>query len=85
MTDGEAPSFDAPETAALRHEFRQVAERHIDALPAQYRIVFVLRRLEGYKHGEIARHLGISVSAVEKHMVRAIGHLSTEMGKRHAS
>lgn len=45
------------------------------SLPERTRTVFVLRRLEGYKHSEIAAHLGISVSAVEKHMVRAISHL----------
>jgi RNA polymerase sigma-70 factor (ECF subfamily) len=55
------------------------------SLPERTRTVFVLRRLEGQRHAEIARHLGISVSAVEKHMVRAIRHLSAEMEKRHGA
>lgn len=55
------------------------------SLPERTRSVFVLRRLEGWRHAEIARHLGISVSAVEKHMVRAIRHLGAEMEKRDAS
>lgn len=55
------------------------------ALPERTRTVFVLRRLEGWRFAEIARHLGISVSAAEKHMVRAIRHLAAEMEKRDAS
>lgn len=54
-------------------------------LPERTRTVFVLRRLEGYRYQDIAAHLGISVSAVEKHMVRAIEHLSLEMEKRRGS
>jgi RNA polymerase sigma factor (sigma-70 family) len=55
------------------------------ALPERTRTVFILRRLEGLKFQDIASRLGISVSAVEKHMVRAIHHLSLEMEKRRGS
>ena len=48
-------------------------------LPERTRNVFVLRRLEGLPYGEIARRLGLSVSAVEKHMVRAMRLLSASM------
>jgi RNA polymerase sigma-70 factor (ECF subfamily) len=51
------------------------------SLPERTRTVFVLRRLEGYSYREIAAHLGISVSAVEKHLVRALQHLSAEREK----
>jgi RNA polymerase sigma-70 factor (ECF subfamily) len=40
-------------------------------LPERTRTVFILRRMEGMKFAEISARLGISVSAVEKHMVRA--------------
>jgi RNA polymerase sigma-70 factor (ECF subfamily) len=52
------------------------------SLPERTRTVFILRRLEGKKFREIAAHLNISVSAVEKHMLRAIQHLTQEMEKR---
>jgi len=55
------------------------------SLPERTRTVFILRRLEGQQYRYIARHLGISVSAVEKHMVRAIQHLSLEIEKRRGS
>ncbi|UYY58031.1 RNA polymerase sigma factor [Sphingomonas sp. S2-65] len=41
-------------------------------LPERTRTIFILRRLEGMRHKEIAVRLGISVSAVEKHVVRAM-------------
>lgn len=40
------------------------------------RDVFVLHRLEHLKYTEIAGMLGVSVSAVEKHMSKALAHLA---------
>ena len=54
-------------------------------LPERTRTVFILRRLEGRRFQDIATDLGISVSAVEKHMVRAIHQLSLEMEKHRGS
>ena len=44
-------------------------------LPERTRAVFLLRRLEGMSYSEIAIRLGVSVSAAEKHMLRAVRHL----------
>ena len=49
-------------------------------LPERTRHVFILRRLERLPHGEIAVRLGLSVSAVEKHMLRATRHLLARTG-----
>lgn len=46
------------------------------------RQVFVLCRIEGMKYSEAARRLGVSVSAVEKHMMKAIAHLANRLGDR---
>lgn len=48
-------------------------------LPQRTQTIFVLRRLEGMKYSDIARRLGISVSAVEKQMVRAMSYLTERM------
>jgi len=48
-------------------------------LPERPRTIFVLRRLEGMRYADIAQRLGISVSAVEKHMTRAVAHLMERM------
>lgn len=45
-------------------------------LPERTRHVFLLARLERMRHAEIGRRLGISVSTVEKHVVKALVHLS---------
>jgi RNA polymerase sigma-70 factor (ECF subfamily) len=52
----------------------------LQALPERTRIIFVLRRIEGWKYQEIAAHYGISVSAVEKHVERAVERLVAQMG-----
>jgi RNA polymerase sigma factor (sigma-70 family) len=44
-------------------------------LPERTRNCFILARLEHMRHAEIAQRLGISVSAVEKHVVKAMAHL----------
>ena len=49
----------------------------LNQLPERTRTIFVLRRLEGMRYLEISKRLSISVSAVEKHMVRAVAHLAT--------
>ena len=54
----------------------KAALRAVDRLPERTRTIFVLRRLEAMPYRDIADRLGISVSAVEKHMVRAVTHLA---------
>ena len=70
-----------PERVLQGKEDLHAATAALLSLPERTRTVFILRRLEGQKYRDIATHLGISVSAVEKHMVRAIQHLSLEMEK----
>jgi RNA polymerase sigma-70 factor (ECF subfamily) len=60
------------------------ALRRVDAalwqLSERTRDVFVLNRLEQMKNREIATMLGISESAVEKHVTKALAHLAREIG-----
>jgi len=46
-------------------------EAAIELLPPRCRNVFLLHRIDGMSYSEISKRLGISVSAVEKHMARA--------------
>ncbi|MFC4309121.1 RNA polymerase sigma factor [Steroidobacter flavus] len=46
----------------------------LNELPAACREAFVLNKLQGLDHRVIAQRLGISVSMVEKHVMRALGH-----------
>ncbi len=45
------------------------------------RDVFILIRLEQMKQSAVAEMLGISVSAVEKHLVKALAHLARRAGQ----
>jgi RNA polymerase sigma factor (sigma-70 family) len=74
-----------PERILGGEEELQAATMVLLQLPERTRTVFVLRRLEGWKFQDIAAHLGISVSAVEKHMVRAVHQLSLDREKRRGS
>lgn len=51
----------------------------LDDLPPRCQQVFLLHRYEGLTYGAIARQLGISVSAVEKQMMRALLHFGTRL------
>lgn len=70
-----------PERVLRGKEELNAAVAALLVLPERTRTVFLLRRLEGYSYRDIAAHLGISVSAVEKHLVKAVTHLSKEKEK----
>ena len=54
-------------------------------LPQQCRRVFILKKVYGYSHKEIARQLGISTSTVEKHVATGLKRCSDYMLKKIAS
>jgi RNA polymerase sigma factor (sigma-70 family) len=60
------------------HAERRLAEvlAALDELSERTRSIFYLRRLENFKMREIAEIYGISVSAVEKHLSKALLHLT---------
>jgi RNA polymerase sigma factor (sigma-70 family) len=61
---------DADEVLYASQRLNKV-ELAIAQLPPRCREVFLLNRLDGLSYTQVASHLGISVSAVEKHMARA--------------
>lgn len=64
-----------PERILLGRDACQRLLESLYELPDRTRAVFILNRFEDMKAAEIARRLGVSVSAVEKHMMRALAHL----------
>jgi len=66
--------FTPERIVSAREECRQVMAA-LQELPERVRTVFVLNRFEELTGVEIARRLGISVSTVEKAMMRALAHL----------
>lgn len=46
----------------------------LDEMPERTRRIFALNRIEGLSYQQVARRMGISESAVQKHLARALGH-----------
>jgi RNA polymerase sigma-70 factor (ECF subfamily) len=69
----QAPSDTAPsaERILIAPDYLQRVNRRIDALPERTAFTFRAVRIEGRARRDIAEELGISLSAVEKHLQRA--------------
>jgi RNA polymerase sigma-70 factor (ECF subfamily) len=65
------PSRSNPEQQASDGEIRSVLERAIDALPDEFRSVFVLRAIEEMDGAETAECLGIPEETVKTRLFRA--------------
>jgi RNA polymerase sigma factor (sigma-70 family) len=71
---GEDPEVDERPTAEaglIAREQLEILQRALDALPERTRTIFQRFRLDGEPQRQIAADIGVSVSAVEKHLTRA--------------
>ncbi len=56
-------------------EFQESLERLLAEMPENYRIVFLMNRIEKLTYSEIAERLDLSVKAIEKRMSKALAYL----------
>ncbi len=77
-------NFD-PESQNLIEEQLALAGEALDQLTPRVREVFVLRKVYGFSHKEIAKRLGIAVSTVEKHIVRGMLEMKRNSGLQEGS
>lgn len=68
-----------PERALLAAERLSRALHVIDTMPPRRRQAFLMHRVEGLSYLEIARNMGVSVKAVEKHISIAMLDLTRKM------
>jgi RNA polymerase sigma-70 factor (ECF subfamily) len=68
----------ADDTVSARQRLQAVI-RAVRELSPQTQRVFELHKLDGLSHAEVAARLGISRSAVEKHMIAALRHLAVRL------
>lgn len=74
-------SADVAADINLHHKMKMDAfVSSAQALPAQCRRVFLMRKLQGMSHKEISKKLGISTSTVERHITNAIKQCQLSMG-----
>jgi len=71
----------SPEQVLLNRDSLVEALRLLAELGPRTHDIYVLFRLERMKQKEIAARLGISASAVEKHIVKAATHLARNLGR----
>jgi len=67
-----APRHLQPENVLLSQQVLRAYVGAIESLPPRCREAFVLHVFDELTHAEIARQMGISVSMVEKHVVRGM-------------
>lgn len=77
-------SIDAPCAPEQEHrlhalETEQLLEQALAELPVRTAQVFVMSRFENKSYREIHLELGVGVSAVQYHMMKALAHLRREM------
>lgn len=68
------PEHPSPEARAVLIEALVRIDAMLDGLPARARAAFLLSRLDGLTHPQIAQRLGVSLSSVEKYLAAAWRH-----------
>ncbi|MNE20060.1 putative RNA polymerase sigma factor FecI [compost metagenome] len=69
LPEPETPSL---ETRAIVIETLMQIDAMLDSMPAKVREAFLLSQFEGLTYSQIAERLEVSVSSVQKYMLRAI-------------
>jgi RNA polymerase sigma-70 factor (ECF subfamily) len=70
------------EDPAVTGEVKAALERAVSRLPQEYRLVVILRDVEGLTNDEVAEALGLSVAAVKSRLHRARLFLRKELADR---
>ena len=79
------PKSETPEAKAMRAQLGRILQAAVDALPEQYRSVFVLREVEHLSTAETAACLGLSEEAVKTRLHRSRALLRRDLESRAGS
>jgi RNA polymerase sigma factor (sigma-70 family) len=63
------------EAQAMAQQQRQALKQALAELPERTQQIFRLNRIEGMTHAQVARHLDISDSSVQKHLAKALAYV----------
>ncbi len=74
MTEKQTPEYIFEEK-----EFHQELNRVLDRMPENYRVPFLLNRVDKKKYKEIAEIMGVTVKSVEKRIFNALEFLQKEL------
>jgi RNA polymerase sigma-70 factor, ECF subfamily len=70
----------SPSQQAARSERAEILAEALETLPAAYRMVIVLRNIEGLSFAEVADRMGRTEDSVKNIWLRALGRLRRELG-----
>ncbi len=73
-------TFESPEFIMEETEYMNKLQTAIESLSEEQRVAFLLNRIEGKKHKEIAEMLGVSRKAVEKRIYTALAKIKDQIG-----
>jgi RNA polymerase sigma-70 factor (ECF subfamily) len=73
IPEHEPTKASAPDSAAVARQELDVLLQALRTLPERTQRIFLLNRLDGLSYPEVAKALAVSVSTVEKDMIRALG------------
>jgi len=79
LADQDVADAPAADDAMASRQRLAAVLRAVGDLSPQRQRVFRLHKLDGLSHAEVARTLGISKSAVEKHMIAVLRHLAERL------
>jgi RNA polymerase sigma-70 factor (ECF subfamily) len=77
-----ASSPASPEAEVGRNHIRQILERAVDELPGPFRVVLVLRDIEGMSTEETTAQLSLESETVKTRLHRARGLVRSAIAKR---
>lgn len=69
----------APDEVLAAEDRLKELERTLDAINPRTREVFFMHRVDGLSYAQIADHFDVSVSAIEKHIAKAMSALGRKM------
>ena len=75
---GEEPS---PERVLSDRQQLERLRVVLDEMPARRREILMLSRMDGLSYSQLAARYGVTVSAIEKQMMKAIAHMHRRMGE----
>lgn len=75
-------SVTTPLEVLMQSDFKEAYLKALNTMPAHFKIVFLLNRLDGLTYKEIALALELSEKAIEKRMSNALKHLRLFLEQR---
>lgn len=75
LPEQDHPCVPSPEAAVRAHQLMNALVAALEALPLNCRRAYVLNRIEGWTHREIAVALSVSVNSIERYVMQACRHV----------